>query len=124
MYRNLGARELDENGHAEFEAESRAAWRPPAALQLVQQATVLETGGRAVTAYASSLLDPYPFYVGLKAAWEGAVRAGATQRVAVVEVRPDGAPVAEGQPLVLTLSRVTWNSVLRRNSNGRYEWKS
>ncbi|MGD9611863.1 MAG: alpha-2-macroglobulin [Kiritimatiellia bacterium] len=124
VYRPLGARVLDENGHAEFEAESRAAWRPPAALQLVQQATVLETGGRAVTAYASSLLDPYPFYVGLKTAWEGAVRAGETQRVAVVEVRPDGAPVAEARPLVLTLSRVTWNSVLRRNSNGRYEWKS
>ena len=124
VYRNLGARELDENGQAEFEAESRAAWRPPAALQLVQQATVLETGGRAVTAYASSLLDPYPFYVGLKAAWEGAVRAGATQRVAVVEVLPDGSPVTDAKPLLLTLSRVTWNSVLRRNSSGRYEWKS
>jgi uncharacterized protein YfaS (alpha-2-macroglobulin family) len=124
VYQNLGARMLDENGHAEFEAESRAAWRPPAALQMVQQATVLETGGRAVTAYGSALLDPYPFYVGLKTPWEGAVRAGATQRVAVVEVQPDGTPVAEGRPLVLTLSRVTWNSVLRRNSNGRYEWKS
>lgn len=124
VYLNLGARILDENGHADFEAESRAAWRPPAALQMVQQATVLEVGGRSVTAYGSALLDPYPFYVGLKPAWDGAVRAGETQRVAVVEVQPDGAPVAEGQPLVLTLSRVTWNSVLRRNSNGRYEWKS
>ena len=124
VYRNLGAQELDENGRAEFEVESRAAWRPPAALQMVQQATVMEIGGRAVTAYASSLLDPYPFYVGLKPAWEGAARAGETQRVAVAEVLPDGAPVAEGQPLVLTLSRVTWNSVLRRNSSGRYEWKS
>ena len=124
VYRNLGTKTLDENGAAAFEAESRAAWRPPAALQLVAQATVLEAGGRAVTAYGTALLDPYPFYVGLKAAWEGAVRAGETQRVAVVEVAPDGAPVATGQPLVLTLSRVTWNSVLRRNSNGRYEWKS
>ena len=124
VYRNLGAQMLDENGHAEFEAESRAAWRPPAALQWVQQATVTEIGGRAVTAYGSALVDPYPFYVGLKPAWEGAVRAGETQRVAVVEVMPDGTPVAEDKPLVLTLSRATWNSVLRRNSNGRYEWKS
>ncbi|HPT15717.1 MAG TPA: MG2 domain-containing protein, partial [Kiritimatiellia bacterium] len=124
VYRNLGTKTLDENGAVAFEAESRAAWRPPAALQLVAQATVLEAGGRAVTAYGTALLDSYPFYVGLKAAWEGAVRAGETQRVAVVEVAPDGAPVATGQPLVLTLSRVTWNSVLRRNSNGRYEWKS
>ena len=124
VYRNLGSGTLDENGAAEFEAESREAWRPPAALQMVQQATVMEASGRAVTAYGTSMLDAYPFYVGLKTAWEGAVRVGATQRVAVAEVAPDGSAVAEGKPLVLTLSRVTWNSVLRRNSNGRYEWKS
>ena len=124
VYHNLGTDTLDEDGQAAFEAESRAAWRPPAALQLVQQATVMEASGRAVTAYGTSLLDAYPFYIGLKSAWEGAVRAGETQRVAVAEVAPDGSAVAEGKPLVLTLSRVTWNSVLRRNSNGRYEWKS
>lgn len=124
VYLNLGTKTLDADGFAEFEAESRAAWRPPAALQMVQQATVTEASGRAVTAYGTSLLDAYPFYVGLKPAWEGAVRAGETQRVAVVEVAPDGAPVAEGKALVMTLSRVTWNSVLRRNSRGRYEWKS
>ena len=124
VYRNLGTGMLAADGRAEFAAESRAAWRPPAALQLVQQATVLEASGRAVTAYGTAMLDAYPFYIGLKPAWEGAVRAGETQRVAVAEVAPDGTAVAEGKPLVLTLSRVTWNSVLRRNSNGRYEWKS
>jgi hypothetical protein len=123
-YRNLGVKTLDADGFAEFEAESRAAWRPPAALQMVQQATVTEASGRAVTAYGMSRLDAYPFYVGLKPAWEGSVRAGETQRVAVVEVAPDGAPAGEAKSLVLTLSRVTWNSVLRRNSRGRYEWKS
>ncbi len=124
VYRNLGTKALDGNGAAEFEAESRGAWRPPAALQMVQQATVMETGGRAVTAYGTSMLDAYPFYIGLRSGWEGAVRAGETQRVAVAEVAPDGSPVAEGKPLVLVLSRVTWNSVLRRNRDGRYEWKS
>ncbi len=120
----LGNKTLDANGGAEFEAETRAAWRPPAALELVQQATVMEASGRAVAAYGRTPLDPYPFYVGLQTAWEGAVRVGETQRVAVVEVAPDGAPVAEGKALVLTLSRITWNSVLRRNAHGRYEWKS
>ncbi len=124
VYRNLGVQTLDADGFAEFEAESRVAWRPAAALQMVQQATVMEASGRSVTAYGSVQLDAYPFYIGLKPAWEGAVRAGETQRVAVVEVLPDGSSAGEGKPLVLTLSRVTWNSVLRRNSNGRYEWKS
>ncbi len=123
-YRNLGTATLDEEGFASFEAESRKAWRPPAALQCVQQATVMEASGRAVTAYGSSMLDAYPFYVGLKPAWEGAIRVGTTQRVAVVEVLPDGSGVENGKALVMVLSRVTWNSVLRRNSRGRYEWKS
>jgi alpha-2-macroglobulin len=124
VYRNLGTQTLDEDGHARFQVESRPAWQPPAALQLVQQATVMEASGRTVTGYGSAMLDVYPFYIGLKPAWEGAVRAGQTQRVAVVEVAPDGSPVAAGKPLVLTLARATWNSVLRRNSQGRYEWKS
>lgn len=123
-YRNLGTDTLDEEGFASFEAESRKAWRPPAALQCVQQATVMEASGRAVTAYGNSTLDAYPFYVGLKPSWDGAVRVGATQRVAVVEVLPDGSAVEKGKALVMVLSRVTWNSVLRRNSRGRYEWKS
>ena len=85
----------------------------------------MEASGRSVTAYGGSVLDAYPFYVGFKPAWEGgAVRVDETQRVAVVEVAPGGAPVAAGKPLVLTLSRVVWNSVLRRTGNGRYEWKS
>lgn len=124
VYSQLGAKTLDADGRAEFELETRVAWRPPAALEVVQQATVLEASGRSVTAYGTTLIDPYPFYVGLKTAWEGAVRVGETQRVAVVEVAPDGAPAAADKALVLTLARVTWNSVLRRNSNGRYEWKS
>lgn len=124
VFRNLGTKTLDADGLAQFEVESRKAWQPPAALELVQQATVMEASGRSVTAYGSSVMDAYPFYIGLKPAWEGSIRAGETQRVAVAEVRPDGSPVAEGKPLVLTLSRVTWNSVLRRNRHGRYEWKS
>ena len=123
-YRNLGTGTLDEEGAVSFEAESRKAWRPPAALQCVQQATVMEASGRSVTAYGNSMLDAYPFYVGLKPAWEGAVRVGATQRVAVVEVLPTGSAVEKGKALVMVLSRVTWNSVLRRNAHGRYEWKS
>ena len=125
VYRHLGTKTLDENGFAEFAAESQKAWRPPAALKLIQQATVMEASGRSVTAYGGSVLDAYPFYVGFQPAWEGgAVRVDETQRVAVVEVAPGGAPVAAGKPLVLTLSRVVWNSVLRRTGNGRYEWKS
>ena len=38
VYRQLGAQTLDEDGAAEFHADSRRAWRPPAALEVVQEA--------------------------------------------------------------------------------------
>lgn len=122
--RKMGVGTLDAEGAGQFTVDTRKAWRPPAALNVVVSATVMESSGRAVTAYGSARMDAYPFYVGLKPAWDRAPRAGETQRVAVVEVQPDGTPLTAGKPLVLTVSRVNWSSVLRRNRDGRYEWKS
>ncbi len=120
----VGAGRLDADGAGQFDVDTRKAWRPPAALKVLLRATVVEASGRSMSAYGSALIDPYPFYVGMKPSWNGAVRVGETQRVAVVQVAPDGEPVATGKPLVLTLSRVAWNSVLRQNHRGRYEWVS
>ena len=122
--RQIGSGALDAEGAGQFTVDTRKAWRPPAALNVVVSATVMESSGRAVTAYGSARIDAYPFYVGLKPSWDRAPRVGETQRVAVVEIQPDGTPVIAAKPLVLTLSRVNWNSVLRRNRDGRYEWKS
>ena len=124
IHRQIGSATLDGDGGARFQVDTRKAWRPPAALKVVVQATVMESSGRAVSAFGSAQVDPYPFYVGMKPSWDGAVRAGETQRVAVAQVMPSGDAAESGKPLVVALSRVTWNSVLRRNSRGRYEWKS
>lgn len=124
VYRQSVTQLLDEDGKAEFAFESSAAWRPPAAIQAVQQVTVMELNGRAVTAYGSSFLDVYPFYIGLRMPVEGTLRVGEIQRVEVVEILPDGTAAKDSVPLVMKLARVQWNSVLRRNSDNRYEWKS
>lgn len=121
----VGIGSLDASGRGKFTTKPRLSWRPPAALKAMYSVTVTESaGGRAVTAYGSSLLDPYPFYIGLKPEWQGMIRVGEGQRLRVAEVLPDGTAVAEGKPLLMTLSRVTWSSALRRNPNGKYEWKS
>lgn len=124
VYRQLGTQVLDEEGRAEFSTESSAAWRPPAALLAVQQAVVTEASGRTVTSYGSTPVDVYPFYIGLRVDREGTLRVGETQHVRVVEVKPDGTPAGEDKPLLVKLARVQWTSALKRNSNGRYEWKS
>jgi uncharacterized protein YfaS (alpha-2-macroglobulin family) len=124
VYRPLGDQVLDESGRAQFAVETSDAWRPPAALQVVQQAVVTESSGRAVAAYGSSPLDVYPFYIGLRCSQEGTLRVGETQRVSVVEVAPDGTAAPSDKPLLLQLARVQWSSALRRNRAGRYEWTS
>lgn len=124
VYRQGGVEHLDDNGAAAFTCNSSAEWRPPAAIQVAQSATVFESGGRPVTAYGSSFLDVYPFYIGIRSHVAGTVRVGETGRVSVVEVTPDGSAATEAKPLKASLARVQWTSALARNSQGRYEWRS
>lgn len=124
VYRQLGATTLDEEGRAEFDVETSSALRPPAALQVVQQAVVTESSGRTVTSYGSTPMDVYPFYIGLRLPREGSLRVGETQKVSVVEVAPSGEESNAAKPLTLKLARISWNSALRKNSSGNYEWKS
>lgn len=124
VYRHLGTNVLDEEGRAIFSAQPSTAWRPPSALLAVSQAVVTESSGRTVSSYGSTPVDVYPFYIGLRLDRAGTVRVGETQRVSVVEVWPDGRAVDAGKPLLVSLARVQWNSVLARNSSGGYAWKS
>jgi hypothetical protein len=123
-YRPLGNATLDEQGRAQFKVETSDAWRPPAAVRANFQATVTEASGRPVTAGAQALVDVYPFYIGLKAGGHDVVPVGETQRVAVVEVAPDGAAWTNAKPLVVRLDHVEWSTVLRRDDHGRYQWLS
>jgi alpha-2-macroglobulin len=120
----LGQRHLDDEGQTDFNTFITDSWRPAAALRILQWATVMESGGRSVSSFAYRPLDAYPFYIGLRPAWDGFIRVGETQRVSIVQVQPDGNPVAEGKPLLLRLSRINWNSVLREVQPNRYEWQS
>lgn len=124
IFSALGSQTLDAEGRARFHVEISHAWNPPASLAIVQEAVVMENGGRSVTGYGFTTLDPYPFYIGVRPDWEGIVRVGETQHVSIVDVAPDGAAFADARAHVIELHRATWNSVLRQNSMGRYTWDS
>jgi hypothetical protein len=120
----LGMGRLDGGGTAYFTVRAPSVADVPARLLALCAATVTEPGGRSVTGYGTCEVDVYPFFVGLRPAWEGAVRTGETQRVAVVEVLPDGSAAEAGTPLVMRLVREEWISAMRRTAGGKYEWTS
>lgn len=123
-FKSLGTLTLDEQGRTQFNVETSDAWRPPAAIRASFQATVIEASGRPVTAGAQALVDVYPFYIGLKTGERDMVPMGQTQRVAVVEVAPDGQAWTNAKPLVVQLEYVKWSTALRRDDHGRYQWLS
>ncbi|MBU1910006.1 MAG: hypothetical protein KJ726_08165, partial [Verrucomicrobia bacterium] len=89
IYLSAGQGRLDEEGGFEFLLEPSAGWRPPARLQAVMIATVMESGGRAVTDTADCPFDPYPFYIGLKTGAPRMVATGTAQPLELALVRPD-----------------------------------
>ncbi|MFC1543780.1 MG2 domain-containing protein [Gemmatimonadota bacterium] len=115
--------ELDQDGFGEVEFEIPASLRPPAALRGIVQATVHETGGRAVSNATTVDVHPYPFYLGLRRESDGYAEIGAPQTIEYITLDPDGEPTQPGL-LRATFSYLRWRSVLMRDNQGRYRYIS
>ena len=124
IYSSAGQGRLDEEGNIRFPLEPSAGWRPPARLQAVISGTVMESGGRAVTASAACPFDPYPFYIGLKTAAARMAAAGAAQSLELALVRPDEQAAAAHIALRVNLYRSVWSTVLKRNAQNRFTYQS
>ncbi len=123
--RELDARTLDADGAAAWQFPLDARWRPPAALRATLSATVMERSGRAVTFWATRAADPYPFYIGLRPAFEGgSLEIGREYAVAVAAVAPDGAATADVANLDVELYRVDWTTLLRRRADGQWAYET
>ena len=121
----LGDGRLDEEGMASFSAKIPDGISPPAAVWARFGCTVIESGGRPISAYASRIIDPYPFYIGLHPESDGGYYpAGEEIEFQVAAVRPDGGVSEEVLELELRVSRITWVTVLKKNSSGRYSYDS
>jgi uncharacterized protein YfaS (alpha-2-macroglobulin family) len=121
---SLGESRLDGNGRQMFTVPGLVSARPAACVKATVSATVRDSGGRPATATATTLLDAYPFYLGLKPDREGGhVKVGDTVTLAVAVVNPDGSRCAGDRQLEITVEHVEWVSVMKRN-NGHYTWQS
>ena len=123
IHQELGEKTLDEEGRAEFSYIFPMALAPPAIINAVFQATVSEEGGRAVSAYQSVELYPYRRYIGIKPLSEGYGQVGNEYAAGYVVLNREGQPI-EASSLVAEVYRITWQSVYRRDAEGRYRFQS
>lgn len=123
LRRELGDKILDEEGRAEFVYQFPRGLTPPSKISAVFQATVTEEGGRAVSAYQVVEFHPYEQYVGIKPLSDGYGEVGKEYAAGYVVVDRTGRPV-ESKGLVAEVYHITWNTVYRRDAEGRFRYQS
>ena len=119
----LGEYRLDDAGRYGFETRVPATLRPPAALDVLLQGKVMETGGRSVSAYGSRQIDVYPYYLGVRPLDDGWPQVGADIRLAVAAVGPDGSAMESVAEIEAEVYRVVW-SYAAREVNGRVQYEN
>ncbi len=119
----LGEAQTDTAGKALYQFTVPATLKAPSLLNGILTATVSEIGGRAVTTSHRVVIYPYSHYVGIRRATTGSVKINQPLRFDYVAV-DDAMATAPGRALKLSLHKVHWNTILRQNSAGRYEYVS
>ena len=119
----LGDTKTDTAGKSTYLFTIPETLKAPAFLNGVLTATVSETGGRAVTATHRVVIHPYSHYVGLRQTTTGEAKINQPLRFDYIALNSAMA-VAPGRPLKLSLHKVHWNTILRQNTAGRYEYVS
>jgi hypothetical protein len=113
---------LDEAGRGRFAARIPAGARVPSTLEAVITARVQEVGGRGVAAVARRRVDPYPYFLGLKAP-EGYGDPGKPVELSWVAAAPDGKPAKAGA-LRADLYLERYHTVLRQVPGGGFRYES
>jgi uncharacterized protein YfaS (alpha-2-macroglobulin family) len=119
----LGENKLDEKGVAGYNYTFPEELTPPAKLKATFQATVIEDGGRAVSSYKVVTFHPYDAYIGIKPVVEEYGEIGKAYPVKYVMLNPQGKPVTNPS-LQATVYHITWDTICRRDSEGRYTYVS
>ncbi len=118
----LGEAKTNTEGKAYYQFTVPETLKAPSLLNGSLTATVSEAGGRSVTASHRVVIHPYSHYVGLRRTTTAAV-INQPLRFDYIAVN-DAMTIASGRDLKLSLYKVRWNTILRQNSAGRYEYIS
>ena len=119
----LGEAKTDTAGKAHYQFTTPVTLKAPSLLNGVLTATVSEVGGRAVTASHRVVIHPHSHYVGLRQTTTGDVKINKPIRFDYIAI-DDAMVAAQGRALKLSLHKIHWNTILRQNTAGRYEYVS
>ncbi|HDP99282.1 MAG TPA: hypothetical protein ENN22_08885 [bacterium] len=120
----LGEQTLDENGKHSYSFDIPENLEAPSALRGVISATVLEPGGRGVSAYRSVIIHPYNSYIGLRQATPGYATPNQDTEIQFVLTTTSGELITD-RKLEVNFYRVYWHSILKRvTSYGQYRYVS
>lgn len=114
---------LDNEGKVTAKIDNAIPSNAPGPIQAVVQASVFEQSGRAITATKKTLIDPYPFYIGIKKGAGSWLKSGESHNISVITVRPDGETFKPKKPLAVKLSRIEWNYNYKRTPSGGYTYE-
>ena len=110
---------LDNEGHIGYKFAIPEGQNPPSMLRGVIVTTVLEPGGRGVTAYGGIMIHPYRHYVGLRQAQTGYGQPNSPMKIDFVSTDHTG-KVSGGRKIEVTLSRIYWQSILKYDRERGY----
>jgi uncharacterized protein YfaS (alpha-2-macroglobulin family) len=119
----LGEAKTDTAGKAYYQFTIPETLKAPSLLNGTLTATVSEAGGRSVTASHRVVIHPYSHYVGIRRTTTGDVKINQPLRFDYIAVN-NAMAVASERDLKLSLYKVHWNTILRQNTAGRYQYVS
>ncbi len=103
---------LDDNGRFTYRYEIPKGLTPPSAIKGTIFVTVLEPGGRGVSAAANIMVHPYGNYVGLRQQQDGYAQPNTATNIEFISVSPDGEPIS-GRNIEVVFTRIYWHSILK-----------
>ncbi len=104
----------DQNGRAVFSAEIPSPLESIGLLRVIGKVAVFDESGRPVYQRALTLVDPKPYYIGVRNRGAYYVSPNVPQKMQVVAVDPADRPV-KGFRARIDLVRLEWHSVLRQH---------
>ncbi len=121
---DLGDQVLDDNGRFKYGYEILKNLEAPSSLRGIISTTVLEPGGRGVSAYRGIIIHPYNHYVGLRKAKEGYAEPNQKTEIEFIVVDNKGKPFSN-RKVEITFYRIYWHSILKKvDAQGRYRYVS